>query len=75
MRVTDVSQRGVGFAHDGEFHPGMHVMILLEDGRERRGVVRWSTDQNAGMMLVEPLADLELEETGPHLASSPEGRA
>lgn len=64
VRITDVSRQGVGFIHDGAFHPGMQVMILMEDGHERRGIVRWSHEDHAGMLLVEPISEPELEVAG-----------
>lgn len=62
VRITDVSQQGIGLAHDCCFEPGMRIMVVLEDGRERRGVVRWSKEGHAGLQLVEPIAAPELEE-------------
>jgi hypothetical protein len=61
IRICDLSQQGVKFAHRGGFHPGMKVKLLMENGLERRGVVRWSDEAHAGLHLVEPIACAELE--------------
>ena len=59
--VTDVSVRGMKIANDGNFHPGLNVRVILADGREKDGVVRWSHDNVAGVMLLDPF---EVEELG-----------
>jgi hypothetical protein len=64
VRVHDLSQHGIGFAHHGGFSPGMEVKLALESGEERRGVVRWSDDVHAGLFLVEPFTCEELEDAG-----------
>jgi hypothetical protein len=56
-----MSQHGAGFIHDQHFHPGMQVKLLLENGMERRGVVRWSHDGRAGLALAEPISCAALE--------------
>lgn len=61
IRITDISQHGIGFTHGGCFKAGMQTMIVLESGLERRGVVRWSRDGHAGVMLIEPLSCADLE--------------
>ena len=58
--VTDVSVRGMKIANDGNFHPGLNVRVILADGREKEGVVRWSHDNVAGVMLIEPFGVEEL---------------
>lgn len=58
--VTDVSVRGMKIANDGNFHPGLNVKVILADGREREGVVRWSHDSVAGVMLLDPFGVEEL---------------
>ena len=54
VEVFNLSQYGVGFAHDGRFHPGMAVKLKVAGAPERRGVVRWSRDGRAGLFLTEP---------------------
>jgi hypothetical protein len=61
VRITDVSQGGVGFKHDGTFRPGMFVKFILEGGTERSGVIRWSEQQRGGVYLIEPLNCRELQ--------------
>ncbi|WP_267433896.1 PilZ domain-containing protein [Sphingomonas sp. GM_Shp_1] len=51
--LRDVSQCGMKIAHDGSFHSGLTVKVLLTPGVERRGVVRWSKDGIAGIALTE----------------------
>lgn len=58
--VTDVSVRGMKIANDGNFHPGLNVRVILADGREKEGVVRWSRDNIAGVMLLDPFGVEEL---------------
>ena len=58
--VTDVSVRGMKIANDGNFHPGLNVRVILADGREKEGVVRWSRDNVAGVMLLDPFGVEEL---------------
>ena len=54
VTVCDLSQHGIGFSHHGRFRPGMTVKLCLENGVERRGVVRWSDEHQAGLALVDP---------------------
>jgi len=55
-KVTDVSQRGMKLSHDGSFTEGLSIKITLPSGLERHGVVRWSRDNFAGVMLLQPLS-------------------
>lgn len=61
VKLCDMSQHGIGFTHHGRFQPGMKVKLLLENGIERRGVVRWSDDDHASLTLAEPFSCEELE--------------
>lgn len=61
VRLLNLSQHGAGFAHDGRVARGMTAKLLLADGDEHRGVVRWSHGGRAGMYLVEPLPCDRLE--------------
>jgi hypothetical protein len=54
--VADVSVRGMKIAHDGDFQPGLHVRVILNSGCEKEGVVRWSRDNIAGIILLDPFA-------------------
>ncbi|MDB5725272.1 MAG: PilZ domain protein [Novosphingobium sp.] len=58
--VKDVSVRGMKIANDGNFHPGLNVRVILADGREKEGVVRWSRDNIAGVLLLDPFGVEEL---------------
>lgn len=60
IRTTNLSQRGMGINHDGRMRPDLHLLVMLENGVERRGVVRWSHDHRAGIMLTEPLGCAEI---------------
>ena len=54
VTVRDLSQHGIGISHHARFRPGMAVKLCLENGVERRGVVRWADDNQAGLALVDP---------------------
>lgn len=60
VSVVDISQRGMKLAHDGSFQPGLAVKVTTDAGIERRGVVRWSRDGLAGVILTEPFTVAEL---------------
>ena len=64
VRVTNVSHRGMGLAHDGSLAEGMLIKLIVESGIERCGTVRWSKDGRAGIRLLEPLTCEELEQVG-----------
>lgn len=61
VKVTDVSQDGVGFSHDGSIRTDCAGKITFARGNEHRGVVRWSKDGTAGMHLFEPIPIALLE--------------
>ena len=56
VELVDVSQRGVKFRHEGVFSKGLLVKLTLPSGMQARGIVRWSSDGLAGLMLLEPLS-------------------
>lgn len=60
VEVKDVSQRGMKLKHDGSLTEGLQLKIILSSGKERRGVVRWSRDNVAGLMLLEPFSTEDL---------------
>ena len=64
VRVTNVSHRGMGLAHDGSLEVGMLLKLIVESGIARSGAVRWSKDGRAGIRLLEPLTCRELERVG-----------
>ena len=61
VQLTNVSQHGAGFCHDGSIKAGMTAKLVLAGGGEHRGIVRWSLDGRAGMQLLEPLPVAALE--------------
>lgn len=54
--VSEISVRGMRIATATAFTPGLRVRVILEGGRECEGVVRWSRDNIAGLMLLDPIA-------------------
>jgi hypothetical protein len=58
--VMDISQRGVKITHDGTFHHGMSVRVVLASGAEREGIVRWTKNDMAGVYFIEPFSVDEL---------------
>lgn len=58
--VSDLSVRGMKIASTHEFHPGLRVRVILSGGRESEGVVRWTRDNIAGVMLLDPFSVEEL---------------
>ena len=59
-QMRDISQHGMKITNDGSFKPGLAVKILIGPGVERRGYVRWATNNMAGLILTEPLTVEEL---------------
>lgn len=60
VRITNVSHRGMGLAHDGSLKRGMLLKLVVESGLERGAAVRWSEDGRAGIRLMDPLTCEEL---------------
>lgn len=58
--VEDVSIRGMKLRHDGSLTENMVVKITLPSGIERSGVVRWSNERIAGVLLLTPFCAEEL---------------
>lgn len=56
LELEDISQRGMRVRHDGSFEPGLPLWIQLPNGRECRGVVRWTGERSAGVQLVDILS-------------------
>lgn len=61
VRVTNVSRRGMGLAHEGTLRTGMSLKLVVESGIERMGAVRWARGGRAGIRLMEPLNCQEVE--------------
>jgi hypothetical protein len=60
VKVTNVSHRGMGLAHDGTLDADMLLRLIVETGVEREARVRWSKDGRAGIRLMEPLSCKEV---------------
>lgn len=56
VRMVDISQRGLKLEHDGTLTTGLELKVTLPCGLDRHGVVRWTRDNRAGVMLLEPLS-------------------
>ena len=56
VRVVDISQRGLKLLHDGSLSAGLDLKVTLPCGLDRRGIVRWTRGNHAGVMLLEPLS-------------------
>lgn len=53
VQIVNLSQQGMGIAHDGEFHPGMTAKIQMPDGTEYRGRICWPDAERASVQLRE----------------------
>lgn len=58
--VEDISQRGMKLRNDNHFAEGLRVSVTLPSGLERSGVVRWTKENVAGVMLLDPFSAQEL---------------
>jgi hypothetical protein len=64
LELQDISQRGMKVRHDGSFQPGLRVLVQLPNGRECRGIVRWTRDDRSGLQLIDTLSTEELTAVG-----------
>lgn len=55
-RVIDISQRGLKLMHDGSLTEGLQLKVTLPSGLDRHGIVRWTKDDRAGILLRDPLS-------------------
>lgn len=60
VELCDVSQGGLKVTHDGFLVPDSKVRVTLPSGARRHGVVRWSKDGHAGIMLTEKFSPNDL---------------
>ena len=60
-KVTDISQKGVRLEGDCRLQPGMQIRLVLENGVERHGIVRWARGGQTGVVLDDPFTPQELE--------------
>lgn len=58
--ICNISQQGMRVSHDGNFHQGLRVKVVLQNGSERQAVVRWSKDNFAGLYLFDSFSVMEL---------------
>jgi hypothetical protein len=63
LEIQDISQRGMRVRHNELFEPGLPLVIQLPNGRECRGVVRWTNNGSAGVQLVDILSADDLGAT------------
>ena len=60
VKIRNVSRYGVGVEHSNRLRRGTAVKLVFESGVERRGVVRWADQEQAGLFLIEPFTAGEL---------------
>jgi hypothetical protein len=63
VTIHNVSQRGMKLSPSARFEPGMGIKVRTQSGRERRGIVRWTKEGDAGVWLLDPYAPEELSST------------
>lgn len=56
IRALDISRNGMKIAYSGTLEPGTRIKVVLENGLEQRGVVKWSMNQVAGLRFLHPIA-------------------
>jgi PilZ domain len=60
IELTNLSQQGAGFVHDGTVKAGAQVDLVL--GRiVRKAIVRWSHGREGGLWLTQPLDRADME--------------
>jgi hypothetical protein len=64
LKIDNISQRGFRMQQDGAFREGLPLHIQLKNGRECRGLVRWTNKHSAGVQLVDLLSVDELGDVG-----------
>lgn len=60
LELENISQRGMRVRNDGSFEPELPLWIQLPNGRECRGIVRWTRAGSAGLQLLDVLSANEL---------------
>ena len=60
VRIRNISRHGVGVDHRACLQRGSAVKLLLVNGSEHRGVVRWASPVQAGLFLLEPFTPDEM---------------
>ena len=59
-RIQRMPSRDLLILREDGFHPGLHVRLILDTGREANALVRWDEDDYADVYLLEPCAVIEL---------------
>ncbi len=60
MKIRNISRHGVGLEHPNRLRRGTTIKLVFENGCERRGVVRWADQEQAGLFLLEPFTPDEM---------------
>lgn len=60
VRVADKAMCGRMAENDRNFQPGLKVRVILDDGGETDGIIRWSHDNIAGLTLLETIGGTPL---------------
>ncbi len=61
VEIENLSQNGAGIIHEGAIETGAELLLVLSGDIKRRGVVRWSRGDRAGIWFAPPLAPGDLE--------------
>lgn len=61
IEITDMSQSGAGFVHDGQIEAGKELDLVLVGGLKRKAIVRWSRNGRGGLWLTQPIDRADLE--------------
>jgi hypothetical protein len=60
VKVRNISRHGARLEHRDRLRRGTAIKLVFENGAERRGVVRWADQEQAGLFLFEPFTPDEL---------------
>ena len=60
VKIRNISRHGVGLEHPNRLRRGTMIKLVFENGCERRGVVRWADQEQAGLFLLEPFTPDEM---------------
>lgn len=55
--LTHIAVPGMEAVNDGNFQPGLRVQVVLPDGSEQGGLVRWTRENIAGVVLLQHSPD------------------
>lgn len=64
VKIRNISRHGVGVEHANRLRRGTAIKLVFESGVERRGVVRWADQEQAGLFLIEPFTPDEIASAG-----------